>query len=68
MSDAGVADGGSADTGVSSPQVMNATNTIEIGVVPGFDCSLALVSTGAGGQFPALPCHAMYTLEGSTVD
>lgn len=66
--DAGVPDGGSADAGAAPPRVMNATNTIEIGVVPGFDCSLALVSTGAGGQFPALPCHAMYVLEGSTAD
>ncbi len=70
VSDAGASpdDAGSSDAGPAAAQVMNATNTIEIGVVPGFDCSLALVSTGAGGQFPSLPCRATYSLAGATAD
>lgn len=66
VGDAGVADAGASDGGVTPARVMSATNTIEIGVVPGFDCSLALVSAGAGGQFPSLPCRASYELEGAT--
>ena len=64
--DAGTADAGTGDAGVAPAQVLTATNTIEIGVVPGFDCSLALVSAGAGGQFASLPCRASYDLEGAT--
>ena len=66
LGDGGQLDGGTADGGVSPARVMSATNSIEIGVVPGFDCSLALVSAGAGGQFPSLPCRARYELEGAT--
>lgn len=72
-SDAGSADAGGSDAGApdgadAGPMVhvMSATNTIEVGVVPGFDCSLALISTGAGGQFPSLPCHASYEFEGAS--
>jgi hypothetical protein len=64
--DGGSSDAGVGDAGVVPARVMSATNTIEIGVVPGFDCSLALVSAGAGGQFPSLPCRASYELEGAS--
>lgn len=63
VGDAGFGDGADAGAVV---HVMSATNTIEVAVVPGFDCSLALVSTGAGGQFPSLPCHAAYEFAGTT--
>ncbi|MBX7195588.1 MAG: hypothetical protein K1X94_26260 [Sandaracinaceae bacterium] len=59
-------DAGASDAGPGATRAMSATNRIEIGVTPGFDCSLALVSTGAGGQFPSLPCHASYVLEGQS--
>ncbi len=69
--DAGVSDAGRSDAGAGpgadagpTVHVMSAINTIEVGVVPGFDCSLALISTGAGGQFPSLPCRAEYEFEG----
>jgi hypothetical protein len=65
-SDAGGPDAGASDAGLTQARVLSGTNTIEIGVVPGFDCSLALVSAGAGGQFPSLPCRASYELEGAT--
>ena len=65
--DAGAGDAGGSDAGLEA-RVMSATNTIDIAVVPGFDCSLALLSTGAGGQFSALPCQARYSLAGTSGD
>lgn len=69
--DAAVSDAGTGqttdagDAGVVA-RTLNATHTITIGVVPGYDCSLSLVSSGVGGQFAALPCSARYALSGDT--
>lgn len=56
--------GGSHDAG-SSVSALQATNTIDVSVVPGFDCSLALVGSAVGGQFATLPCRVSYRLEGA---
>jgi hypothetical protein len=67
--DAGGGDAG-VDAGDAGPTLgfMSATSTIEIGVAPGFDCSLSLEGAGAGGQFASLPCRATYHFEGAPAE
>ncbi len=55
-----------ADAGAARALSFTGTNTITIGVAPGFDCTLALESAGGGGRFAALPCGARYAIDGAT--
>lgn len=77
LADAGATDaapddagGGDAGAGDAGPGLvfMTATSTIDIGVAPGFDCSLSLEGAGAGGQFAMLPCRATYHFEGAPAE
>jgi hypothetical protein len=65
VADAGFVDGGDAGR---ARAFMSATSIVEIGVAAGFDCSLALQSGGAGGQFAVLPCRAIYRFEGAPAE
>lgn len=66
--DASAIGGDDAGVGAGAASSFEATNVITIGVAAGYDCSLALESSGIGGQFPALPCRATYTLSGRRVE
>jgi len=54
---------GDMDSGAGALSGIQGTDTIDLTVAPGFDCSPLLAS--AGGPFLQLPCGASYSLSGS---
>lgn len=58
--------GPAADAGAAMPDGFLGTTTVEVGIVPGSECSALLAIYG--GPFPTLPCAMRFALAGDRLE